>query len=101
MASSSGLVVGYDLDDLVVCTGTENVHQDRLSHPSPSPWSKLNFRILNRNRCSADVQDSEKKSLRDSCLPRCVSVDQTYEGSGSDDTEKGTTGISSSEYTGS
>ena len=72
-----------------------------LSHPSPSPWSKLNFRILNRNRCNADVQDSEENSLRDSCLPRCVSVDQNYEGSGSDDSDMETSGIGSSKYTGS
>ena len=54
----------------------------RIGHTSPSPWSKLRFRILNRNHCSTDVQESEETpSSRDSCLPRCVSVHQKYEDS--------------------
>ena len=48
-----------------------------LGHPLPSPWSQLRFRILNRNHCNLNVEDTENNpSLLDSCLPRCVSASQ-------------------------
>ena len=48
-----------------------------LGHPTPSQWSQLRFRILNRNHCAIKAQDLEANpALLDSCLPRCVSVEQ-------------------------
>ena len=71
-------------------------------HASPSPWSKLRFRILNRNHCSTEVQDSDDTtSLRDSCLPRCVSVDQKYDGNSLQSTGVQDEELIPSEYTGS
>ena len=73
-----------------------------IGHTSPSPWSKLRFRILNRNHCSTDVQESkETPSSPDSCLPRCVSVDQKYENSHSQGTGVEDEEIIPSEYMGS
>jgi hypothetical protein len=73
-----------------------------IGHTSPSPWSKLRFRILNRNHCSIDSQDSEETpSLRDSCLPRCVSVDQKYDDSSTQGVGAQDEGTIMSEYMGS
>ena len=61
--------------------------EDR-KQPSHSPWSQLRFRIQNRNNCDVatpNILDKPTSSL-DSCLPRCVSVDQKYSVSTTKDT---------------
>ena len=61
---------------------------DDRKHPSHSPWSQLRFRIQNRNNCDVatpNILDKPTSSL-DSCLPRCVSVDQKYSVSTTTDT---------------
>ena len=48
---------------------------DSSWHSSPSSWSQLRFRILNRNHCNTNKEGLEANPTSlDSCSPRCVSV---------------------------